>query len=72
MTIKEQQGFFGLLLMLFLFLLRALRDFLRRPFRLSLKAQRLGPSNQPKHQGSDESVRINVSLDVPTDDTPPK
>lgn len=53
MTTKEQQGSFGLLLMLSWYLLRRLRVFLQRPFRLSLKAPLSGLSMQVERQPSD-------------------
>lgn len=53
-TMSEQQPFYVLLLMPFWFLLRRLRDFLRRPFRLSLKAPQSGLSMQVERRPSDE------------------
>lgn len=53
MTTNEQHGFFGLLLMLSLYLLRRSRDCLRKPFRLSLKAPQLDLSVQHKPRASD-------------------
>ena len=52
-THNEPPLFYGLLLMPFLFLWRRLRDFLQRPFRLSLKGHRLDLSVRHEPEASD-------------------
>ena len=68
-TPNERHGFFGLLLMLSLYLLRKLQDFLQRPFRLSLKAPQSGLSMQLEHRPSDAKLAPTTEhSEMPTTD----
>tara|TARA_Y100000361_G_scaffold151492_1_gene169023 strand:+ start:1449 stop:1724 length:276 start_codon:yes stop_codon:yes gene_type:complete len=68
-TPNEQHGFFGLLLMLSWYLLRRLRAFLQRPYRLSLKAPRLDLSVQHNPRASDEKPPLTIEpSETPTTD----
>lgn len=69
MTTNEQHGFFGLLLMLFLLLLRKSRDFLQKPFRLSLKAPQSGLSMQVERRPRSEKQALTIEpSEMPTTD----